>query len=317
MNRHPLNTLEPRDKKPPNARAIDAWILQAEKKVGIGAGRLGWMVASNVVIAALQRVLYDDNEPRFLLKGGTYLEFRLGLAARATKDVDTLFRGTFDQFIEVMDDALAKPFDGIEFARTEPKAIEVSTRIQKPRRFDIKLKLQGRTWRNISVEVSADEGALGKRVERFETPSLAYFGLVTPPTTAGIAVDYQVAQKLHACTDPHSLERPNDRVRDVVDLLLLQRAFYENELAPESLVQACTDLFSARANEAMKAQSSFVRQWPPIMIAYRHWGKDYKKYADAVGQAGSLDEAVAELNRWVSVIDKHRDEPGPEMSEHI
>lgn len=306
MNKHPLNTLEPRDRKPTNSRAIDAWILQAEKRVGIGAGRLGWMVASNIVIAALQRALHDDSEPSFLLKGGTYLEFRLGLLARATKDVDTLFRGTFDEFIDVLDDALAKPFDGIEFARTEPKVIEVSTRVRKPRRFDIKLKFKGRTWRSICVEVSADEGALGERVERFETPSLAHFGLDAPPTTAGIAIDYQVAQKLHACTDPHSLERPNDRVRDVVDLMLLQSAFYENELAPESLVQACTDLFAARAEEAEEAQSGFSRLWPPIVIAYRHWENDYRKYADAVGQIDSLDEAVTKLNRWISAIDQHR-----------
>lgn len=49
-----------------------------------------------MVVAALQRAVAPDGHPRFLLKGGTYLELRLGLETRATKDVDVLFRGNFD-----------------------------------------------------------------------------------------------------------------------------------------------------------------------------------------------------------------------------
>ena len=92
MTAHPFDTLIPRGKPPATVRAIESWVQQAEQKVGIGAGRLGWMVASGVVIAALQRSLWKDGEPRFLVKGGAYLELRLGLRARATKDVDTLYR---------------------------------------------------------------------------------------------------------------------------------------------------------------------------------------------------------------------------------
>ena len=107
---------------------------------------------------------------------------------------------------------------------------------------------------------------------------------------------------MHACTDPHSIEQPNNRVRDVVDLLLLKNVFYKRDLAPKSLMQACTDLFGARAAEARKAGSELIRSWPPVVIAYRHWENDYKRYADEVGQADSLDEAVAELNGWISAI---------------
>ena len=53
MTDHPFEKLEPRGKPPATVRAIEQWIQQAESKVGIGAGRLGWMVASSVVIAAL------------------------------------------------------------------------------------------------------------------------------------------------------------------------------------------------------------------------------------------------------------------------
>lgn len=123
MTGHPFERLDPRGKPPATVRAIETWIQQAEKKVGIGSGRLGWMIASGVVIAALQRSLFADGEPRFLIKGGAYLEIRLGLRARATKDVDTLFRGSFEELIDTLDTALAQPFDGITFRRTEPTQI--------------------------------------------------------------------------------------------------------------------------------------------------------------------------------------------------
>ncbi len=217
--------------------------------MGIGAGRLGWMVASNVVIAVLQRISSDDGEPLFLLKGGTYIEQRLGVRARATKDVDTLFRGSFENYLETVDKCLAEPIDNITFQRTEPQLIDVPGKTVKPQRFQIKLAIRGKTWRSITVEVSPNEGSTGVGVERFHVPSLAYFGIHNPATTAGILMDYQVAQKLHACTDPHTEEQPNDRVRDVVDLHLLKQAFYDG-VDLSSLAAACKDLFAAREAQA-------------------------------------------------------------------
>jgi hypothetical protein len=44
----------------------------------------------------------------------------------------------------------------------------------------------------------------------------------SPDALATLALRFQIAQKLHACTDPHdSPASINDRPRDVVDLLLL------------------------------------------------------------------------------------------------
>lgn len=304
MSRHPLDGLEPRGKAPTTVRALETWIQQAEQRVGIGARRLGWMVASGIVIAGLQRVRHADGEPRFLIKGGTYLELRLGLKARATKDLDTLFRGAFDDFIESLDQALHEPFDGIAFQRSVPEEINVTGRITKPRRFEIRLLLRGKTWRKITVEVSPDEGMAGANVERFPTPSLAHFGICAPPTTAGLVIDYQVAQKLHACSTPHTDGRPNDRVRDVVDLHMLKAAFYESDPAPSSLVAACRDLFGARLREAQAVSEVELRDWPPIIVTYPHWQDDYPRYAEEVGLKLSLDDAVTQLNDWVAEVDQ-------------
>jgi len=254
MSAHPLDQLKPRGKPPATARAIEKWLQDADREVEVGARRLGWMVASGVVIAAIQRALHDDGLPRFLIKGGAYLELRLGLKARATKDVNTLFRGNFDDFLDELDRALTEPFDGITFKRTEPELIKVPGRVIKPRRLDVLLQLRGRTWRRICLEVSPDEGGAGAAADQFRPPSLAHFGITTPPRTAAIVMDYQVAQKLHACTDPHTAEHPNDRVRDVVDLHLLKSAFYDDDADLKPLADACRKLFATRAEAGQAGQ---------------------------------------------------------------
>ena len=67
--------------------------LMADDGVVIDESRLSWIVASAVVVAVLQRVRSAEDDVIFLLKGGTYLQYRLGLATRATRDVDGLIRG--------------------------------------------------------------------------------------------------------------------------------------------------------------------------------------------------------------------------------
>ncbi|MEX0834977.1 MAG: nucleotidyl transferase AbiEii/AbiGii toxin family protein, partial [Nitriliruptor sp.] len=218
MPDHPLPDLPPRGREPHSKRHLDAWIDQAANRAGIVSSRLGWLVASSVVIAALQRARDPDGGARFLLKGGAWLELRLGLQARATADIDLLFRGDFDDLLATLDDVLATPWGALELQRGQVSAIDRAQRLIKPRRFDIRLQVRGRTWRRIQVEVSPDEGDAGARSETVAPPLLDHFGLPSPGELAGIVMDYQVAQKLHACTDPHDPPTQiNDRVRDLAD----------------------------------------------------------------------------------------------------
>ncbi len=301
MTGHPFNALPDRGKEPTSKRNLDAWIEQAQPKTGVGSGRLGWLVASSVVIAALQRTRADDGHPRFLLKGGAYLEVRFGLRARATKDIDTLFRGDFDDFLEVLDATLAESWGAIELQRTEVAVIEGARRVVKPRRLKVKLLINGQTWRSIVVEVAADEGQAGAHVDLFAGPPLGHFGLPSPAEMAGIVFDYQVAQKVHACTDPHEPpDQINDRARDLVDLVLIRDAFYRDETDLASLRAACVDVFAARATDAHTLGLN-VRAWPPIVRAYADWRTDFADAAE--GRDLTLDDAVDQINDWIRRID--------------
>ena len=172
-----LDHLPDRGKEPNSARTLDAWIIQAQERVGVDHGRLGWLIASTVVVAALQRAVDESDAPRFLLKGGTYLQHRLDWAGRSTKDVDGIVRGDIDGFLDALDRSLREPWGPLRLSRTETEVIQTPTRVLRPRRFDVKVSLRGVVWRRIKVEISPDEAGIGDHPYPFATPSLSHLGL--------------------------------------------------------------------------------------------------------------------------------------------
>lgn len=302
MTQSVFDAFPERGKEPNSAANLSKWINRAEEQAGVGGGRLSWVVASSLLIAALQRAPHTDGQPVFLLKGGTLIELRLGLDARATGDLDTMFRGDFDEMLDALDHALAEGWGPIEFSRSEVEIIDAPRRV-KPRRFTVSMSIRGKVWRTLDVEVAAAEGEAAHRVDWVGTPNLDHFGLESPDQVAALVMEYQVAQKLHACTDPH--EPPaskNDRPRDLVDLLLLRDAFFPGGTDLTELRQACADIFAARAEE-LAEHGRPVRDWPPIVVAHPHWGPDYARAADDCEFPLTLDEAVAAVNDWVDDID--------------
>jgi hypothetical protein len=299
-----LGGLRPKEKAPGSARVLDAWIAQAERRLGSDGGRLGWLVASTVVAAALQQAVDEQGEPLFLLKGGTLLQHRLPRLSRATTDLDGLIRGELDGFIEILDAVIVRPWGPCTLRRNPVEVIQVPNRIVKPRRFDVLVQINGVTWRRIQVEISPDEGSAGRQGEPLPAPSLAGFGLPTPDHLTGLAMRYQIAQKVHAASDPHDPPTlQNDRARDVVDLLLL-RGLIRDTGSPNlaEVKAAILDIFAARAQDAL-ALGYRERTWPARITPYPHWTASFDRAAMSAGMTLWLGEAVAQANAWLDEID--------------
>lgn len=303
-----IGSLPSRDKEPTNARVLDAWIAAAQDAVKLDSGRLGWLVASTVVVAALQRAVGAPNRPTFLLKGGTYLQHRLGSSARPTKDVDGIISGDIDEFIHHLDAILAEPWGPLTLERGPVEIIDTPVRVVKPRRFDVRLSLRGKVWRRIQVEIAPAEGSATLEHDVIPAPPLDHFGLPSPDRLLGIALRYQIAQKLHACSDPHDPPvTRNDRARDVVDLLALRDlAALEGAVTLLDLRSACADVFTARACDA-QALGRTIRQWPCSVVAHTQWKQDFAAAAAAIGRSDlTMEVAVADLNSWVAAIEAAR-----------
>lgn len=305
-----LAELLPKEKEPASARILSDWINQAAVKVGDPTERLAWLVASTVVVAVLQRALDSTGQPRFLLKGGTLLQHRLGLSSRATKDVDGLVRGDINEFIACLDDVLAEPWGPLTVRRTGVETIDTPFKVIKPQRFNIIVDLKGKTWRKVQVEIAPDEGNAGRESEHVTPPSLAPFGLEGPQSLAGLTMRYQVAQKIHASTDPHNPPTSmNDRARDIVDLLLLRNLAGIGD-DPAGVRDAIVDTFDARAADSRELGNP-ERTWPCVALAHDHWTVDYARAVRDTDITLTLEQAVAELNEWFVEIDAAAHADGP------
>jgi hypothetical protein len=98
-----------------------------------------------------------------------------------------------------------------------------------------------------------------------------WFGFRPPPIPC-LSIPYQMAQKLHACTDPYdgTGQRGNDRVRDIVDLWLLEPLLAVHD--HRDLRTAVIDTFDRRAKHS----------WPPAVVPTDNWQRDYPKLAAEV-----------------------------------
>ena len=260
-----------------------------------------------MVVAALQRAVDEYDAPCFLLKGGTYLQHRRDWAGRSTKDVDGIVRGDIDGFLDALDRSLREPWGPLRLSRTETEVIQTPTRVLRPRRFDVKVSLRGVVWRSVKVEISPDEAGIGDHPFVFATPSLSHFGLPSPDALVGIALRFQIAQKLHACTDPHDPPHAvNDRPRDLVDLLLLRDLLASDTATTDADLRAAGQaVFDTRAAEAEQL-GLVARHWPPAVQSHPHWPDDYARAAGAAGLTVTLDDAIAELNDWIGKLDAAR-----------
>ena len=106
------------------------------------------------------------------------------------------------------------------------------------------------------------------------TPALPHW---IPPTTvrcrpgAGLnPVRYQIAQKLHACTEPPADGRRNDRFRDLIDLLLLEELVEDSDW--DGLRAACEEIFELRN----------MHKRPPVVTIFDGWSDTYPALAAEV-----------------------------------
>ncbi len=221
-----------------------------------------------MIVAGLLDHARDENlDPLFVLKGGAAIELRLGLRARATKDFDATFRHAVLNMVEHLDDALRRGHGDFTATRTELEPI-AETGAQ---RVDIKLAYRGRSWATVQLEVAPAEGEAGLEIDRLPGKPLDALGLDAPTDVPCVSVRYQIAQKLHACTEVPSEGRNNDRFRDLIDLLLLEELIEPGGWT--GLRAACEEIFELRS----------MHPWPPVVTVFTGWSDTYPALAAEVG----------------------------------
>ena len=234
----------------------------------------------------LDRARDEEGEPLFTLKGGAAMELRLGINARASKDYDAAFRDRAGRMLDALDRALAEDWGGFQLQRTEPHAVRETRAL----RTDIRLAYKGRAWGTVQLEVAPTEGEAGREIDHVPARSLDPVQIDGPERIACVSVRYQIAQKIHACTEVYADGRENERFRDLIDLQLL-RELVDDGLA--AVREACEEIFALRDKHA----------WPPQVTIYPTWPAGFATMAAEVGfntddvhvAADALREFIAEI----------------------
>jgi Nucleotidyl transferase AbiEii toxin, Type IV TA system len=223
-------------------RALEARLkTQAESK-GSDYGRLRRIVVFDRISARL-----SGSDQGWVLKGGTALEFRLGLRARATKDLDLVLRSHSPDgaaLRDVLIEALASDIDRDWFVFKVGHPIDLDTDAagNPGWRFSVEGALAGKTFGTVRVDVVLRPVELAA-TEWISLPGTLEFAGIRPRSIESADRRQHFAEKLHALTRDYG-SRPNTRVKDLVDLLLL----IHDGLSPDQdLLDVVQHVFRVRA----------------------------------------------------------------------
>ena len=158
------------------------------------------------------------------------MKLRVGEASsRFTPDLDAsrMASVTLEHYLDELAERLAVGWGG--FTGTveglEPPRPECVPEEYVMQPFLIRVAYRGRHWLTVRFEIGHDEiGSTERRELHIAADILGLFatlGLDEPDPIPLLAVDHQIAQKLHACTAVNPTGGRNERAHDLVDLQIL------------------------------------------------------------------------------------------------
>ncbi len=126
-------------------------------------------------------------------------------------------------------------------------------------RVQVAIQYRTRAWQTIDVDL----GPAGASAIDFVEPAIrgvAEMGLPISSPIRCLSLHDQLAQKLHACTAPHS----QGRARDILDILLIDLL---GKLDPRNVHAAAEKLFKERATHPFPPEAKIPPDWGPELQA--------------------------------------------------
>lgn len=269
-------------KTPPTRRLLDIAIERMSDRFG-EAQRARRAVANTVVAQLMSGCV---------IKGGSSLKFRYGdLATRVTKDLDVAQMEDLDDFVLRLDAALQDGWHGftgrvVQRSVATPRDVPPEY-VMHP--FDVKLEYNKKPWMTVRLELGTDEVDSAAEADYSLSPDITELfralGLPAPRPVPLMKLHHQVAQKLHALTDP-SQNRPHD-------LIDLQLILSQSAIDFPTSRKTCVRLFAYRKRQP----------WPTAVHKGADWDVGYNAAKYDLPVLPTVDEAVAWANDLIERID--------------
>ena len=240
---------------------------------------------------AMANVIVAQMLPDGVVKGGSSLLFRYGrYGSRYTRDIDTARVMELDSYLEQLNAALAQGWNGftgklVTVEPQQPKDVP-SAYVMMP--YDIKLNYCGRPWQTIRIEIAHNE--IGD-ADEFETalPSdlaevFEKLSFSQPKPLPVMKLAYQIAQKLHAVSEPGS-----ERAHDLIDLQLICN---RSQIDYAKVKSVCLRLFDYRRRQP----------WPAVVTALPSWDDLYVLARNNLLDNGDVLPTAAEAVEWANEL---------------
>lgn len=195
----------------------------------------------------------------WILKGGAALEFRMPDRARVTRDIDLALTDSVDPADQLLDDLETDPFgDHFSFRVTRRRELSEAPDRGVVTRLSIDALIGGRVFERFVVDLVGTDAATADPPERVELGRAFAFADLPIVELAVLDLRTHWAEKLSAYLRRYD-DRPNTRVKDLVDLVLL----IEHGLQPDArLHEAVVATFNRREQELPGAQlPSMADEW--------------------------------------------------------
>lgn len=291
---------------PLNVTQLNARIAQVAAELGIPVARARVMLCTLIVSQMLPDAV--------AVKGGMGVKLRFGeRGTRATSDLDVSARVRGEEFEQAFRARLTEGWGTVPASKGElrrnpdaPERVAFTATVRAVKLHDpglarpeyvmhpyrVSIAFLGNAWGALDVEVSDPEidpyAHTRKEIDGELVQFGAYFGFGDLQPVELVDLEYQIAQKLHAVTDPAYV-----RAHDLVDLQLLWGA----ELDLPVLRELCVRTFDWRRQQA----------WPPLPL--RPMGGWELAYADAraeteVGGTTPVLPDIAAVREWLTQVIK-------------
>jgi hypothetical protein len=239
------------------ARTLERRITALSAQRGTTAGRLRRLVGFSVLCETMVEAVAQGAIPFFFVKGGVAIELRLGLAARATRDLDIGLCVPAEELLPAFDASLAVGFgDFCLQRRGEARVLNNGARS-----LQVTVEYVGRPFATVNIDLA--QATIDIQTDSVEPIALHELGLTRPRAVPCLSLTEQIAQKIHALTEPMPRGRVNMRSRDALDVLLLDVRL---PLDTEAITQACVSIFVQRAtHEWPILRFSFPSEWNEIL----------------------------------------------------
>ncbi len=226
--------------------------------------RLRKLVVFDRLMARLLIVAPD----RWILKGALALDYRLGDVSRTTKDLDLARQdneaAATEDFLGAQSIHLADYFTFV----IEKTGHLDSTQDGAAVRYRASAQLAGRSFEDVVVDVGFGDPVV-PAPEVLQGPDLLGFADIAPVTVPALPLEQHIAEKVHAYTRVYAGQRVSTRVKDLVDLVLIQL----HATVESGQVRTALDAtFSTRSTHPLPDRLSSPP--PSWSVAFRRLSKD-------------------------------------------